>query len=104
MHLINLDVSLEISIIFFIFIFRSLPKEQIPELQQKLLGKGHPNTYSFTKGLGEHLVAEEAGDLPVAILRPSIVMSTYRDPVPGWVCGIVGITSIIYWVRIIIIN
>lgn len=36
-----------------------------------LLG-GHPNTYSFTKQLAENVLLGEHGDVPVAIVRPSI--------------------------------
>lgn len=37
----------------------------------KLIGK-RPNTYTFTKALAEHMLMEESGNLPVAIVRPSI--------------------------------
>lgn len=40
---------------------------------------GRPNTYSFTKALAESLLAEEAADLPVAIVRPSIGRTIYAD-------------------------
>lgn len=31
-----------------------------------------PNSYAFTKALGEGLVAEAINELPILILRPSI--------------------------------
>jgi hypothetical protein len=31
-----------------------------------------PNTYTFTKALAEHVLVEQSGNLPVAIVRPSI--------------------------------
>lgn len=36
--------------------------------------EGYPNSYGFTKGLGEALVNEEIrkGKLPVVIIRPSV--------------------------------
>ena len=40
-------------------------------MTRKLLGK-HPNVYTFTKGLAEHLAMKTANDLPFAIVRPSI--------------------------------
>ncbi|XP_055930648.1 fatty acyl-CoA reductase 1-like isoform X2 [Argiope bruennichi] len=43
-----------------------------------------PNTYTFSKSMAENLIADTASDLPVAIIRPSIVMSTLKNPVP---CG-----------------
>lgn len=49
-----------------------------------LLGK-YPNTYTFTKALAEQLLHEEASDLPLVIVRPSVVSAVMKDPVPGWV-------------------
>lgn len=31
-----------------------------------------PNTYTFTKALAEDMLIKESGNLPVAIVRPSI--------------------------------
>ena len=47
-----------------------------------LLLKDYPNTYTFTKGLAEHLVNEEAKSLPTTIVRPAIVGNCYQDPLP----------------------
>jgi long-chain acyl-CoA synthetase len=44
---------------------------------------GWPNTYTYTKSLGEQLVAAEAG-LVRAIVRPSIIESAMAYPFPGW--------------------
>lgn len=32
----------------------------------------HPNTYTMTKAMAEWVVAEQADDIPAAIVRPSI--------------------------------
>ena len=44
---------------------RDSPKEK------EILGK-HPNTYTVTKAIAEHIVSTQASDLPVCIVRPSI--------------------------------
>lgn len=44
-----------------------------------------PNTYTFTKAIAESVILEEARDLPVVIVRPSIVVPAWREPLPGWV-------------------
>jgi len=49
---------------------------------------GWPNTYTFTKSLGESLLARRGRDLPIAIVRPSIVESSERTPFTGWNEGI----------------
>lgn len=50
--------------------------------------EGRPNVYTFTKALAETAVQQEAADLPVCIVRPSIVVCSWREPMPGWVDGI----------------
>jgi alcohol-forming fatty acyl-CoA reductase len=49
---------------------------------------GWPNTYTFTKSLGESMLAKHGQDLPIAIVRPSIVESSERSPFVGWNEGI----------------
>jgi thioester reductase-like protein len=49
---------------------------------------GWPNTYTFTKSLGESLLAQRGHNLPIAIVRPSIVESSERSPFSGWNEGI----------------
>jgi long-chain acyl-CoA synthetase len=49
---------------------------------------GWPNTYTFTKSLGESILARHGRDLPIAIVRPSIVESSERSPFMGWNEGI----------------
>lgn len=46
---------------------------------------GHPNTYTFTKSLAEHLLLARRGDVPVTIVRPSILSASWRYPFPGWI-------------------
>ena len=49
---------------------------------------GWPNTYTFTKSLGESMLARNSRELPIAIVRPSIVESSERSPFIGWNEGI----------------
>ncbi|CAG9828967.1 unnamed protein product [Diabrotica balteata] len=58
------------------------PKE-LEKSTSRLIGKW-PNTYTFTKCIAESLVNKEGNELPIAIFRPSIVESTYREPIEGW--------------------
>ncbi|XP_058799063.1 putative fatty acyl-CoA reductase CG8306 [Phymastichus coffea] len=44
--------------------------------------KDHPNPYTFTKLLAEHEVANSG--LPAAIVRPSMIVGAWREPLPGW--------------------
>jgi len=49
---------------------------------------GWTNTYTYTKGLAEAVLAGRGADLPIAIVRPSIVESTASDPFRGWNEGV----------------
>ena len=49
---------------------------------------GWPNTYTFTKSLGESILTRDGAGLPVAVVRPSIVESSAHSPFTGWNEGI----------------
>ncbi|KAI3774583.1 hypothetical protein L1987_49142 [Smallanthus sonchifolius] len=55
---------------------------------QRAKHHGWPNTYVFTKAMGEMLLGELRMDAPLVILRPTIISSTYKEPFPGWIEGI----------------
>lgn len=59
--------------------------ELVSVLTPKLIGQ-RPNTYTYTKALAEYLVQQEAGDLNVAIVRPSIVGASWKEPFPVSFC------------------
>uniref|UniRef100_A0A1B0C9F8 Fatty acyl-CoA reductase n=1 Tax=Lutzomyia longipalpis TaxID=7200 RepID=A0A1B0C9F8_LUTLO len=69
-----------------------LPEDLLDNLTPSLIGK-RPNTYTFTKALAEHVLSNEATDLPVAIVRPSITLSSLNEPVPGWLDNYYGPTG-----------
>jgi HAD superfamily hydrolase (TIGR01490 family) len=48
---------------------------------------GWPDAYAFTKALGERALLENRGDVPVSIVRPSIIESALAEPFPGWIRG-----------------
>lgn len=63
----------------------SLNDNQIPTETARLLKKyNYPNTYTFTKSMAEQIVHRRKGNLPVCIVRPSIVAASHREPYPGW--------------------
>ncbi|KAF7093458.1 hypothetical protein CFC21_095868 [Triticum aestivum] len=55
---------------------------------------GWPNTYVFTKAMGEMLLGHLRGDLPVVVIRPSIITSILNEPLPGWMEGVRTIDSV----------
>lgn len=68
--------------------------KMVDDITPTLIGN-RPNTYTFTKALTEKLLQSESGHLPVAIVRPSIVLSACREPLPGWMDNWNGPTGII---------
>ncbi|HEU4422726.1 MAG TPA: HAD-IB family hydrolase [Pilimelia sp.] len=49
---------------------------------------GWPDVYTFTKALGERITEEFLSDeLPLSVVRPTIVESALRHPYPGWIDG-----------------
>ncbi|CAH8267400.1 unnamed protein product [Arabidopsis lyrata] len=55
---------------------------------------GWPNTYVFTKAMGEMIVGVKRENMSVVIIRPSIITSTFKEPFPGWTEGIRTIDSL----------
>ncbi|KAI5560610.1 hypothetical protein BDE02_16G058800 [Populus trichocarpa] len=48
---------------------------------------GWQDTYVFTKAMGEMVVDNMRGDIPVVVIRPSVIESTCKEPFPGWMEG-----------------
>ena len=49
-----------------------------------------PNSYAYTKALGENVIKLHHGDLPMAVFRPAIVISSAGEPIPGWIDNLYG--------------
>lgn len=46
--------------------------------------RGWNDTYTYMKFLAEQMIMELRGELPTAIIRPSIIESSFEEPEPGW--------------------
>ncbi|KAG5327384.1 FACR1 reductase, partial [Pseudoatta argentina] len=49
-----------------------------------------PNTYIFSKNLAEKIIQDYSSSLPCAIIRPSIVTTTFQEPFLGWLDNVYG--------------
>jgi fatty acyl-CoA reductase len=49
---------------------------------------GWQDTYVFTKAMGEQILSAERDDVPLVIVRPSIVEGALSEPFPGWIEGV----------------
>ncbi|XVF69145.1 hypothetical protein PTKIN_Ptkin11bG0057300 [Pterospermum kingtungense] len=45
--------------------------------------------------MGEMLLGNFKGDIPLVIILPSMIVSTYKEPFPGWIEGVRTIDSVI---------
>ncbi|MCD7467288.1 hypothetical protein HAX54_004628 [Datura stramonium] len=60
---------------------------------------GWQNTYSFTKAIGEMMINSMRDEIPILIIRPSAITSSYKEPFPGWIQGFRIIDPIIFFYR-----
>lgn len=70
-----------------------MPEAEIELKQKEIIGK-FPNTYTFTKNIGEKLLKKHRGNLPLVIIRPSIIGAAVEEPFPGWVDSISAATAV----------
>ncbi|XP_046613172.1 fatty acyl-CoA reductase wat-like [Neodiprion virginianus] len=71
-----------------------LDDASLEHLKPVLLGE-YPNTYVFTKAVAEDVIRRNSHSLPVCIVRPSIVISTYKEPIAGWIDNVYGATGVV---------
>nr|XP_012226639.1 PREDICTED: putative fatty acyl-CoA reductase CG5065 [Linepithema humile] len=74
-------------------LMKCMEDKLVEYITPQLLGKW-PNTYTFTKAVAEDVIRKQAGDLPIGIFRPAIIISTYREPIEGWIDNLYGPTGI----------
>lgn len=72
----------------------TLEETVLDKITPTLLGDW-PNTYAFTKACAEDIIRKEGHGLPVAVVRPSIVIATNKEPVPGWIDNLYGSTGVL---------
>lgn len=72
--------------------------ETLDDYTLDILGKKFtdnlPNTYIFTKGLGENACNDYKEKIPISIFRPAIVIGIYKEPIPGWSSNFNGPTGL----------
>src|SRR5207244_9163703 len=66
---------------------RWLADEMVEVGRARARGLGWPDVYAYTKAMGEEALMDGCGDVPVTIVRPSIIESALADPKPGWIRG-----------------
>lgn len=60
------------------------PAAELHKQTKEILGD-YPNTYTFTKALCERMLLKHSGQMPLVILRPAVINTSYQEPMEGWV-------------------
>jgi HAD superfamily hydrolase (TIGR01490 family) len=66
---------------------RSVRKTMVDNGIARAKSLGFSDAYAMTKGMAETAIVELAEDIPVSIVRPSIIESSWAEPFPGWIRG-----------------
>ncbi|XP_043499970.1 fatty acyl-CoA reductase 1-like, partial [Polistes fuscatus] len=72
-----------------------LSEDVLDLITPKLLGNW-PNTYAYSKAICEDTIRQYSNKIPSCIVRPSIVASTEKEPIAGWINNLYGITGIAF--------
>lgn len=71
----------------------NMSEEEVLLKEKDIVGK-FPNTYTFTKNIGEKLLKKHRENVPLVIIRPSIIGAAMIEPFPGWVDSISAATAV----------
>lgn len=55
----------------------------------------YPNTYTYTKAHAEQIVRKFGGRLKIAVIRPSIITTTFREPLSGYTDNLYGVNGVV---------
>ncbi|CAK9831421.1 Fatty acyl-CoA reductase 1 [Anthophora retusa] len=77
----------------FLTLLDIMDDERLQKIIPILLDR-YPNTYAYTKAIGENVILKYGDDLPVCIVRPSIVISTSKEPIAAWTNNLYGFTGV----------
>jgi len=81
----------------------ALNPQQVIDQEKKIIGKYH-NTYTFTKALTERVLQKRHGHVKISIVRPSIVISAYQEPMIGWCESLSAMGGLLFAVMLGLIN
>ncbi|XP_022180348.1 fatty acyl-CoA reductase wat-like [Myzus persicae] len=75
-------------------VVNGLDDDYITRITPSLLGEW-PNTYSMTKAIAEGEIVTYGKGLPIGVIRPSMIIATDNEPVPGWINNFYGPTGVV---------
>ena len=63
-----------------------------------------PNTYTYTKNLCERLMKRRRGSVPLTIVRPAIITTSYEEPFPGWTDSLAAAAALFMFIGLGIVK
>ncbi|XP_067131244.1 fatty acyl-CoA reductase 1-like [Centruroides vittatus] len=76
-------------------IIANLQSDHSIEITDENILEGRPNTYTLTKAIAEIYLSNFCRDLPIIIVRPSIVGCSWTEPICGWNDSLGGANTLI---------
>ena len=76
---------------------------QLTSETRRILGS-YPNTYTFTKSLCERVMKARQGSVPLCIVRPAIINTSFAEPFPGWIDSIAAAAALFMFVGLGIVH
>jgi hypothetical protein len=67
----------------------------VDEREKQIIGS-YPNTYTFTKAMAERSLKKNRGNMRIAVVRPSVIISCYDEPFVGWTDTVAGAGGLMY--------
>lgn len=67
---------------------RWVERHLVEEGMSRARQHGWNDVYTYTKAVGEQMLALHRRALPLVIVRPSIIESSLHEPEPGWITGL----------------
>jgi alcohol-forming fatty acyl-CoA reductase len=80
-----------------------MPLNELIASTTKIIGK-YPNTYTFTKSLCERVMKVRQNGVPLCIVRPAIINTSYAEPFPGWIDSIAAAAALFMFVGLGIVK
>jgi len=75
--------------------YQSMTPQEIQSQSASILRhNGYPNTYTYTKCFAEHLLLNRRKNTPLVIIRPTIIGSSWREPVEGWIDAVMAAAAL----------
>jgi thioester reductase-like protein len=80
-----------------------LNPQQVLDKEKEIIG-AYPNTYTFTKALTERTLQKRRSNIKICIVRPSIVISAFKEPCVGWTETLSAMGGLVFAVMLGLIN